>query len=83
MIEIARSPTSSGAVDLTSLSGGTGATRLATAYFVPGDELPEGIYNEQAARFRLASAFPCWSPVVTSSRRWPRPVWRPPSTSSP
>ena len=58
MIEIARSLTSSGAVDLVSVSGGTGATRLATAYFVPGDELPEGVYNERAARFRRAVDIP-------------------------
>ena len=58
MIEIARSLTSSGAVDLLSVSGGTGATRLATAYFVPGDELPEGVYNERAARFRHAVGVP-------------------------
>ena len=58
MIEIARSLTASGAVDLISVSGGTGATRLATAYFVPGDELPEGVYNERAARFRRAVDVP-------------------------
>ena len=58
MIEIARSLTSSGAVDLISVSGGTGATRLATAYFVPGDELPEGVYNERAARLRHAVGVP-------------------------
>ena len=58
MIEIARSLTSSGAVDLMSVSGGTGATRLATAYFVPGDGLPEGVYNERAARFRHAVGVP-------------------------
>ena len=58
MIEIARSLTSTGAVDLISVSGGTGATRLATAYFVPGDELPEGVYNERAARFRHAVGVP-------------------------
>ena len=58
MIEIARSLTSSGAVDLVSVSGGTGATRLATAYFVPGDELPEGVYNERAARLRRAVGVP-------------------------
>ncbi len=58
MIEIARQLTSTGAVDLLSVSGGTGATRLATAYFVPGDELPEGVYNERAARFRQALGIP-------------------------
>jgi hypothetical protein len=58
MIEIARQLTSTGAVDLLSVSGGTGATRLATAYFVPGDELPEGVFNERAARFRQAVGIP-------------------------
>ena len=58
MIEIARSLTSAGAVDLISVSGGTGATRLGTAYFVPGDELPEGVFNERAARFRQAVGVP-------------------------
>lgn len=52
MIEIARMLASTGAVDLFSVSGGTGATRLSTGYFVPGDMLPEGLYNERAARFR-------------------------------
>ncbi len=58
MIEIARSLTSSEAVDLVSVSGGTGATHLATAYFVPGDQLPEGVFNERAARFRQAVGVP-------------------------
>lgn len=58
MIEIARSLTASGAVDLVSVSGGTGATRLGTAHFVPGDELPEGVFNERAARFRQAVGVP-------------------------
>ncbi len=58
MIEITRSLTASGAVDLVSVSGGTGATRLSTAYFVPGDELPEGVYNERAARLREAVGVP-------------------------
>jgi 2,4-dienoyl-CoA reductase-like NADH-dependent reductase (Old Yellow Enzyme family) len=58
MIEIARSLTASGAVDLISVSGGTGATHLGTAYFVPPDELPEGVYNERAAQFRQAVGIP-------------------------
>jgi dimethylglycine catabolism A len=58
LIEIARQLTATGAVDLLSISGGTGATRLATAYFVPGDELPEGVFNERAARFREAVGLP-------------------------
>jgi hypothetical protein len=58
MIEIARSLASTGAVDLFSVSGGTGATRLATGYFVPGDALPEGVYNERAIRFRREVGVP-------------------------
>jgi 2,4-dienoyl-CoA reductase-like NADH-dependent reductase (Old Yellow Enzyme family) len=58
MIEIGRQFASTGAVDLFSLSGGTGATKLASAYFVPPDALPEGVYNERAARFRAAVGVP-------------------------
>ena len=58
LIEVARSLAASGAIDLFSVSGGTGATRLSTAYFVPGDELPEGVYNERARRFRAAVGVP-------------------------
>ncbi len=58
MIEIARSLASTGAVDLFSVSGGTGATRLSTGYFVPGDMLPEGLYNERAIRFRREVGVP-------------------------
>ena len=58
MIEIAQSLASTGAVDLFSVSGGTGATRLSTGYFVPGDMLPEGVYNERAIRFRREVGVP-------------------------
>ena len=58
MIEIARSLASTGAVDLFSVSGGTGATRLSTGYFVPGDMLPEGVFNERAIRFRREVGVP-------------------------
>jgi threonine dehydrogenase-like Zn-dependent dehydrogenase len=58
MIEIARILGSTGAVDLFSVSGGTGATRLATGYFVPGDALPEGVYNERTIRFRREVGVP-------------------------
>ena len=58
LIEVARSFAATGAVDLFSVSGGTGASRLSTAYFVPGDELPEGVYNELARRFRDAVGVP-------------------------
>jgi hypothetical protein len=58
MIEIARSLASTGAIDLFSVSGGTGATRLSTGYFVPGDALPEGLYNERATRFRREVGVP-------------------------
>jgi 2,4-dienoyl-CoA reductase-like NADH-dependent reductase (Old Yellow Enzyme family) len=58
MIEVARSLASTGAIDVLSVSGGTGATRLATAYFVPPDELPEGVYNETARRYRAELGIP-------------------------
>ena len=64
LIEVARSLASTGAIDLYSVSGGTGATRLSTAYFVPGDELPQGVYNERARRFREAIGIP----VVVAGR---------------
>jgi 2,4-dienoyl-CoA reductase-like NADH-dependent reductase (Old Yellow Enzyme family) len=64
LIEIARSLASTAAIDLLSLTGGTGATRLSTAYFVPGDQLPEGIFNERARRFREALGVP----VVVAGR---------------
>lgn len=58
LIEVARSFAAGGAIDVFSVSGGTGATRLSTAYFVPGDDLPEGVYNERARRFREAVGVP-------------------------
>jgi 2,4-dienoyl-CoA reductase-like NADH-dependent reductase (Old Yellow Enzyme family) len=58
LIELARSLASTGAIDVFSVSGGTGASRLSTAYFVPGDELPEGVFNERARRFREAVGVP-------------------------
>src|SRR3954451_10499261 len=64
LIEVARSLAATGAIDLFSVSGGTGATRLSTAYFVPGDQLPEGVYNERARRFREAVGVP----VVVAGR---------------
>jgi 2,4-dienoyl-CoA reductase-like NADH-dependent reductase (Old Yellow Enzyme family) len=64
LIDVARSLAASGAIDVFSVSGGTGATRLSSAYFVPGDELPEGVYNERARRFREAVGVP----VVVAGR---------------
>jgi Trk K+ transport system NAD-binding subunit len=64
LIDVARSLAATGAIDLFSVSGGTGATRLSSAYFVPGDELPEGVYNERARRFREAVGVP----VVVAGR---------------
>ncbi|MFL5650474.1 MAG: FAD-dependent oxidoreductase [Chloroflexota bacterium] len=58
MIEIARALASTGAVDLFSVSGGTGASRLSTGYFVPPDALPVGVYNERAIRFRREVGVP-------------------------
>src|SRR5262249_29545169 len=57
-VEIARSLASTGAIDVLSVSAGTGATRLAAAYFVPGDELPKGVYNGLALRFRQEVGIP-------------------------
>ena len=52
MIEIAQDLASTGAVDLFSVSGGSGASRLATGYFVPPDALPEGclLYTSPSPR---------------------------------
>ena len=59
MIEIARSLASTGAVDLFSVSGGTGATRLADRLLrAAGDALPEGVFNERAIRFRREVGVP-------------------------
>ncbi|WP_053227374.1 oxidoreductase [Solirubrobacter soli] len=58
MIAVAGSLASTGAIDVLSVSGGTGASRLSTAYFVPGDELPEGVFNDLARRFREALGIP-------------------------
>ena len=64
LIDVARSLAASEAIDVFSVSGGTGATRLSTAYFVPGDEHPEGVFNERARRFREALGVP----VVVAGR---------------
>src|SRR5207248_11318812 len=64
LIEIARQLAATGAVDLFSVSGGTGATRLSTGYFVPPDDLPEGVYNERAIRFRREVG----APVLVAGR---------------
>jgi len=58
MIEVAKSLASTGAIDVFSVSAGTGVSRLSSAYFVPGDELPEGAYNELARWFREAVGIP-------------------------
>src|SRR5690242_16340503 len=58
MTEIARSLATTGAIDLFSVSAGTGATRLSSAFFVPGDDLPEGAYNELARAFRATIGIP-------------------------
>jgi NADPH-dependent 2,4-dienoyl-CoA reductase/sulfur reductase-like enzyme len=58
MTEIARSLATTGAIDVFSVSAGTGATRLSSAFFVPGDDLPEGVYNEVARAFREAIGIP-------------------------
>ena len=56
--DVARSLVATGAIDLLSVSGGTGATPLSSGYFVPGDAIPEGAYNEAAAAMRAATGVP-------------------------
>jgi hypothetical protein len=81
LIEIARMLASTGAVDLFSVSGGTGASRLSTGYFVPGDMLPEGVFNERAIRFRREVGVPTLvAGRERRSPRWPRRHWRAEST---
>ena len=47
--------TAGGAVDLLSVSGGTGYTVRSSSVFVPGDELPENVNGPHAGRLRRAT----------------------------
>ena len=56
--EIGAALCAGGAIDLLSVSGGTGATPLSQAATVAPDELPEGVYNELAGAMRAAVPVP-------------------------
>jgi dimethylglycine catabolism A len=52
LIEVARAINVSQAIDVFSLSGGSGTSRLATGYFVAPAHLPEAAFAEPACAFR-------------------------------
>ena len=58
LVEIARGMTAGGAVDLLSVSGGTGYTTRSSSVFVPGDELAENLNGPHAGRLRRATGVP-------------------------
>ena len=55
LVEVAQGMTADGAVDLLSVSGGTGYTVRSSSVFVPGDELPENVNGPHAGRLRRAT----------------------------
>ena len=55
LVEIAQGMTAGGAVDLLSVSGGTGYTMRSSSVFVPGDELAENLNGPHAGRLRRAT----------------------------
>ena len=55
LVEVAQGMTAGGAVDLLSVSGGTGYTVRSSSVFVPGDELPENLNGPHAGRLRRAT----------------------------
>ena len=55
LVEVARAMTADGAVDLLSVSGGTGYTVRSSSVFVPGDELAENLNGPHAGRLRRAT----------------------------
>ena len=58
LVEVAQAMTADGAVDLLSISLGTGYTPQTTAVFVPSDALPENVAGEMAGRMRSATGVP-------------------------
>jgi 2,4-dienoyl-CoA reductase-like NADH-dependent reductase (Old Yellow Enzyme family) len=58
LVEVAQAMTADGAVDLLSISLGTGATPRTTSIFVPGDELPENVAGAMGGRMRSATGVP-------------------------
>ncbi|GAB2570664.1 FAD-dependent oxidoreductase [Microlunatus antarcticus] len=55
LVEVAQGMTANGAVDLLSVSGGTGYTVRSSSVFVPGDELGENVNGPHAGRLRRAT----------------------------
>ena len=55
LVEVAQGMTAGGAVDLLSVSGGTGYTVRSSSIFVPGDELGENVNGPHAGRLRRAT----------------------------
>jgi 2,4-dienoyl-CoA reductase-like NADH-dependent reductase (Old Yellow Enzyme family) len=58
LVEVAQAMTAGGAVDLLSISIGTGYTSRASSAFVPGDELPENAAGAPGGRMRSATGVP-------------------------
>jgi dimethylglycine catabolism A len=58
LVEVAQGMTANGAVDLLSVSGGTGYTVRSSSVFVPGDELAENVNGPHAGRLRRATGVP-------------------------
>jgi len=58
LVEVAQGMTARGAVDLLSVSGGTGYTVRSSSVFVPGDELGENLNGPHAGRLRRATGVP-------------------------
>ena len=56
--DVARAITAGGAVDLLSISNGTGYTARTTAAFVPGDEMPLNMNGAHGGRMRKATGVP-------------------------
>ncbi|SDU94760.1 2,4-dienoyl-CoA reductase [Microlunatus sagamiharensis] len=64
LVEVARALTADGAVDLLSISGGTGYSMRSSAVFVPGDAVPENANGAHAGRMRRETGVP----VVVAGR---------------
>lgn len=58
LLEVLAAITAGGAVDLLSVSGGTGATDRSSSFFVPGDEVPENANGTLAGRMGRRAGLP-------------------------
>ena len=75
LVEVAQGMTAGGAVDLLSVSGGTGYTVRSSSVFVPGDELPENVNGPHAGPAAPRDRRPHRSSPAASST--PTPPSRP------